>query len=52
MNWVKNDNRDLYIFEILLYKSTKNDIPYYPINDDVNNKIYNQYKKLAKNTIL
>ena len=31
-------------------KATKNDIPYYPINDDVNNKRYNQYKKLAKNT--
>lgn len=28
----------------------KGDIPYYPINDDKNNKIYNQYKELAKNT--
>jgi UDP-galactopyranose mutase len=27
----------------------KNDIPYYPINDDINNNIYTQYKKLAYN---
>lgn len=26
----------------------KGDIPYYPINDDYNNKIYNQYKNLSK----
>ena len=27
----------------------KGDIPYYPINDDKNNKIYNKYKELSKN---
>ena len=28
----------------------KGDIPYYPINDDKNNKIYNRYKELSKTT--
>jgi len=28
-------------------KFDKNNIPYYPINDDKNNKIYNQYKTLS-----
>jgi UDP-galactopyranose mutase len=30
----------------MLYK--RGDIPYYPINDDRNNKIYNQYKELSE----
>lgn len=27
----------------------RNDVPYYPINDERNNKIYNRYKELSKN---
>ena len=29
-------------------KFDKTNVPYYPINDDKNNKIYNQYKELSK----
>jgi len=31
-------------------KASKNDIPYYPINDKANNKRYSKYKKLAEKT--
>lgn len=31
-------------------KANKNDIPYYPINDNINNARYSQYKKLADKT--
>jgi UDP-galactopyranose mutase len=27
----------------------RGDTPYYPINDEKNNKIYNKYKELSKN---
>ena len=31
-------------------RASKNDIPYYPINNKANNKRYSKYKKLAEKT--
>jgi UDP-galactopyranose mutase len=44
----KNDSKVTWISKeySMLYK--RGDIPYYPINDDRNNKMYSQYKKLSE----
>ena len=43
----KNDSKVTWISKEYSMTYKKGDIPYYPINDDKNNKIFNQYKELS-----
>ena len=44
----KSDSKVTWISKEYSMTYKKGDIPYYPINDDRNNKIFNQYKELSK----
>jgi UDP-galactopyranose mutase len=43
----KNDSKVTWISKEYSMFYKRGDIPYYPINDEKNNKIYNQYKELS-----
>jgi hypothetical protein len=43
----KNDSKVTWISKEYSMKYKRGDIPYYPINDEKNNKVYSQYKELS-----
>ena len=43
----KNDSKVTWISKEYSMTYKNGDIPYYPINDEKNNKIFNQYKELS-----